>query len=256
MNATRTVLFYFTLVISTTVTAVMTITLTALTGNANLSHRCAMFWGLVNLWVAGVHVEVEGMDRIDPDRPYIYMANHQSWFDIFALLGKLPVQFRWLAKEELFRVPVLGQAMRASGYIPVNRTDRKKSMASLSVAAEIIARGASVVIFPEGTRCVDGRLQEFKKGGFLLALKSKQPIVPVSISKSFRVLSKGGSIGVHPGTIRVTVGVPIPTAGKTTRQRNALMTQVREAILENLSDEERGLEPEGVSPARLGRVPA
>lgn len=239
MNATRTALFYIMLFFSTMMVGISTIILTWVTGNSDVSHRCAMLWGKFNLWTAGVRVRVEGLERIDPGRAYIYMANHQSWFDIFALLGKLPVQFRWLAKEELFRIPVLGPAMRAAGYISVNRTDRRKSLESLNEAAQNIANGTSVVIFPEGTRTSDGKLQDFKKGGFILALKSRQPIVPVSISQSYRVLRKSGNIGVHPGTIRITVGDPIVTSGKSMRQREALSRQVRVAIEKHLSAEEQ-----------------
>jgi len=181
---------------------------------------------------------LEGFENIDPGRSYIYAANHQSWFDIFAILGKLPVQFRWIAKAELFRIPVLGRAMSASGYIPIDRTDRRKAFQSIDQAALRVRNGTSILIFPEGTRSPDGIMRDFKSGGFILAIKSGQPILPLSISGSYRILPRGGTWLIHPGIIRISIGEAISTESVATRNREELMSRVREAILRGLTPEE------------------
>lgn len=204
-------------------------------------HRVGRLWGKANLWVAGTEVRVRGVSKIVPGQPYVFAANHQSWFDIFVIYACLPVPFRWLAKEELFHVPVLGPAMRACGAIPIDRGDRRKAFESVNLAAAKVYAGSSIVIFPEGTRSVDGVLQEFKTGGFILAIKSQQPILPISISGSHRVLPKRGEWMIRRGVILMTIGDPIPTARLTNRDRDRLMTAVRNAMRQHLPRSEGGV---------------
>ena len=128
-------------------------------------HKIARLWGRSILAVSRVKVSVKGMSNIDPLSPYIYMPNHQSNFDIPVLLGHLMVQFRWLAKMELFKIPIFGRAMRKAGYISIDRYHRDSAFESLAVAAKKIKGGKSVLIFPEGTRSRDGKIRPFKKGG-------------------------------------------------------------------------------------------
>ncbi len=199
----------------------------------------ARTWGNVNLWASGVKVDIKGLENIDKHGPYIFVSNHQGWFDIFTALGKLPIRFSWLAKAELFKVPILGVAMLRAGYIPIDRKDRRKALAGMNSAAEVIRQGTSVFVFPEGTRSVDGVIRDFKKGVFVLALKAQQPIVPVSISGSYRILPKDSWM-IHPGEIRFSVGNPIQTAGIDSAGRDLLIEQVREAIRANLTFEEAG----------------
>ncbi len=154
-------------------------------------HNCGRIWGIVSLWLAGVRLRVEGVEHLPGgDQPVIFAGNHQSNFDILCYFAGLRLQFRWMAKQELFRIPLFGLAMRRCGYISIDRRDRRKAMKSMLAAAEQIRNGTSVVIFPEGTRSEDGHLQEFKKGGFLIALKAQVPIVPVAISGSRNVLPR------------------------------------------------------------------
>ncbi|MBC7358694.1 MAG: 1-acyl-sn-glycerol-3-phosphate acyltransferase [Desulfacinum sp.] len=240
MRHVRTVLFYLTLVISTIVLGLSAIGIVLATRRSDWAHLCGRIWGNINLWAAGVRVEVMGLERLKPYRPAVYAANHQSWFDIFAILGKLPVQFRWLAKEELFRIPLFGHAMRMIGYIPIDRADRKKAFESLEEASRRVREGTSIVIFPEGTRSRDGVIQPFKKGGIILAIKSGQPIVPVSLSGSHAILPKGGWL-VRPGRIRMTIGDPIETAGFTMEDRDEVIFLVREAIRKYLTVQEGGV---------------
>ena len=211
----------------------------------------ARVWGNLNLWAAGVKVNVTGLENINDSGPYIFVSNHQGWFDIFAALGKLPICFSWLAKEELFKIPVLGIAMSRSGYIPIDRRDRRKALDSMNRAAELICQGTSVFIFPEGTRSADGVIKDFKKGAFMLALKSQQKVVPISISGSYRILLKN-DWKIHPGEIGFSIGKPIETMGTDSSGRDLLIEKVREAIRANLTAEEAGDGPKVEPETRSG----
>jgi 1-acyl-sn-glycerol-3-phosphate acyltransferase len=200
----------------------------------------ARLWGNVNLWAAGVRVIVTGAQNLTGG-PFILVSNHQGWFDIFAALGKLPIKFSWLAKEELFRVPILGNAMARAGYIPIDRRDRRKAISSMNVVADVVRAGTSVFIFPEGTRSADGIIREFKKGAFIMAVKSAQPIIPISISGSYRILPKNSWM-IHPGPILFSIGAPIYSRGADAQHRDLLMQEVREAIRAGLTPEEAGSE--------------
>jgi 1-acyl-sn-glycerol-3-phosphate acyltransferase len=236
----RSIFFYCALVLSTLFMGSTSIICYHLTGDTDKANRYARLWGRINIWAAGVRVRVDGLENLNPNETYILAANHQSWFDVFAAVGKLPIQIRMLTKQELFRIPVLGPAMLASGYIPVDRSDRRKAFDSMNTAAERIRTGASVFVFPEGTRSADGVLQEFKSGAFTLAMKAGKPVVPVSISGSHRIIAKRGSWDIHPGVVHITIGTPIPTAEMSSRDRNLLMTNVREAIKRHLTQAEGG----------------
>lgn len=244
MRLFRSLFFYVCLFLSTLFLGTSAVITAYISKKENLAHLVGRLWGNVNLWTAGVKVKISGLKNIELSQSYVYAANHQSWFDIFAILGRLPVQFRWLAKEELFKIPVLGQAMASIGYIPINRNDRRKAFKSINKAADRVQKGTSVVIFPEGTRSTDGVLQDFKKGGFILAIHSQQPIVPISISGSHHILPKKGDWKIEPGTIHITIGKPIPTAGLDTKRRDTLIAAVREAIRANLTRSEGGLLPD------------
>ncbi|PKN48414.1 MAG: hypothetical protein CVU58_06020, partial [Deltaproteobacteria bacterium HGW-Deltaproteobacteria-16] len=155
--------------------------------------------------LSGVSVSMTGGALLEQGRPYIFAANHQSQFDIFALQGYLGCDFRWLAKLELFKIPVFGKAMQMAGYIPVDRAHGRKALKSLDEAARRIADGTSVIIFPEGTRSPDGRLGQFKAG---------VPVVPVAIVGTHQVLPKGKLL-VRPGRVEIRVGAPIATSDYT-----------------------------------------
>ena len=169
---------------------------------------------------------------MDFQRPYIYMPNHQSNFDIPVLLGHLKVQFRWLAKMELFKIPIFGRAMRKAGYISIDRNNRKSAINSLKAAAEKIKNGVSVLIFPEGTRSRDGKIRPFKKGGFVMAIESGVPIVPVVISGTREIMTKG-KFRVNPGQIHMRILTPIDTSIYTRKTKEVLMERVRRVICEH-----------------------
>jgi 1-acyl-sn-glycerol-3-phosphate acyltransferase len=162
------------------------------------------------------------------------MANHQGAFDIFALLAYLPVDFKWVAREEIFRIPILGWAMAAAGYISIDRKGKKKAMESVERAVAKIRDGASVLVFPEGTRSPDGEIHPFKRGGFTLAVKAGVPIIPISIRGSRNVLPRS-SLRVRPGRIEIIVGKCVRTDDRSLADRGSLMEEVKKAIEKNVA---------------------
>jgi len=185
-------------------------------------------WVASILLASGVRVRVQGRDRI-PDVPVLYVTNHQSHYDVMALVRALPGQYRIVAKKELFGIPVFGWALSLAGFIKIDRANRESAIRSLDEAAGRMRRGHAIVVFAEGTRSENGHLLPFKKGGFVLAIRSGCPIVPVTISGSRAVLGKGGR-RVTPGVIDVVIGDPIPTAGLAIEDRDALLATTRRAI--------------------------
>lgn len=187
------------------------------------------WWSRTIARFAGVEVRVEGLENIAPDRPYIFAANHQSQFDIFALDGFLMVDFRWMAKKELFRIPFVGPAMRLAGSIPIDRSRGRQAMKSLAEAARRIASGTSVVIFPEGTRTLDGRLQPFKSGAMYLAIKSGVDIVPMAIIGGFEIMPKGSFL-TRPGRIVIKIGQPVSSKDFTQQEKQQLADLLHDKV--------------------------
>lgn len=180
--------------------------------------------------LAGVRVELVGATREKLDRPLVVVANHQSWFDVFALAGFLPGRARFVAKEELRRIPLFGAAWETCGHVRVNRGDRAEAVRSLNEAGHRIRKERlNVILFPEGTRSPDGELLPFKKGAFVLALQTQVPILPVGIDGSRAVMRKG-SFRIRPGVIRVHLGEPMEVEGLTTADRDTLLGQARDEI--------------------------
>ena len=196
---------------------------------------CAVPWAKAILWVCGIRVRAKGQENIDAQIPRIYMTNHQSYFDILALLAYLTVDFKFILKQELMKIPLFGFAMRGAGYIGIERGDPRKAVQSINRAAEKIKGGASVVIFPEGTRSIDGKLQAFRKGGFHLALKSGCDIVPVAIINSYRIVPKG-SLRINKGSFGIHIGKPISVRDYNKKSMAQLMDRVRGAMLSQMDE--------------------
>ncbi len=196
-------------------------------------HNYGQLWGRFGIRLAGARVEVSGAEKIPPDVPVIFMGNHQSNFDILALYAGLSHHFSWIAKIELFRIPLFGYAMKRAGYLPLDRSDGRRALKTMEYAAEKIRNGVSVIVFPEGTRSMDGKLLPFKRGGFLLAAKAGVPIVPFTITGSAAV-NPPKKLAIRGGTITIRFGDPIPTAGATGRKRDDLIDRVRAAIEDGL----------------------
>ncbi len=200
-----------------------------ITGSGTPSHRIARFWASIVLAATGIRVKKKIMQQVPTDRPVIFACNHASLLDIPILYNALPVEFRFIVKKELFKVPLLGFAMKTAGYIPIDRARGRAALSSMKEAANKIRQGASIVIFPEGTRSSDGRLQDFKEGAFMLAVRSGCPVVPVAIRGSSKILKKG-SIVAHPGQVEVIVGNPLEVTGTTSADRKRITRLVREQI--------------------------
>lgn len=192
----------------------------------NATFWVAKVWSWCLLASSGVRVRSTIEQPLDRSTGYIYLANHQSLFDIPAIIATVPTQLRFAAKRGLFRIPIFGWALAASGFIPVDRGHRSKARRTLVVAQRRLAAGTSVLFFPEGTRSKDGRLMKFKHGGFTLALNCDVPIVPVGIEGTFRIQSKESFV-IRPGRATVRYGAPIEPAGL---ERAELEGRVREAI--------------------------
>ena len=203
-----------------------------------LSHfYCAVPWAKVIIWVCGVKGEVKGLENVDKEVPRVYVTNHQSYFDIFALFACLPANYRFILKQELMRIPLLGFTMRLAGHVALDRTDHRKAVESMNEAAEKMESGVSMLIFPEGTRSEDGKLQPFKNGGFRLALKAGFDIVPVAIINSRNIVPKG-SLRINKGTFGLNVGKPISVKEYSKKEVDRLMKVVRDAILNQMGEEE------------------
>jgi 1-acyl-sn-glycerol-3-phosphate acyltransferase len=221
------------------VTIVITVLIRPLDRAQHLGHRVARCWARSILWASGVKVTVLGAAHLAGGRSMILMPNHQSHFDIPVLLGALDCQFRWLAKAELFKIPVFGRAMRGCGYISIDRSDRQSAFASIGQAGDTIRGRASVLIFPEGTRSPDGHLLPFKKGGFVLAVDAGVPILPIGIYGTRRILPKNRWL-LDPGPVVLCLQAPIATEGFDRQHKEALMDLVREGLTEGLAGARRG----------------
>lgn len=205
-----------------------------------LPHKVAGIWARSILAASPFEVTVKGLSNIDPGKSYIYMSNHQSNYDIPILLGHLPVQFRWLAKIELFRIPLFGYAMKRAGYICIDRSNRESAFESLKKAAGIVRDGVSVMIFPEGTRSRDGNIGSYKKGGFVLAIESGVPILPIIIHGTFSIMPKSRLL-IKPGKAILEIGKPVETSGYTKEIKDELMEKIRNIMCESIDKERKGI---------------
>ncbi|MFQ5525616.1 MAG: lysophospholipid acyltransferase family protein [Thermoanaerobaculia bacterium] len=194
----------------------------------------ARTWSRGVLFFAGVRAEPAFEQPLEAEGQYIFMANHRSLFDIPALLTTLPGQTRFLAKKSLFQVPIFGWAIKAGGFVTIDRKDLSTARDSFAIAvAQLDEQGVSVLVFPEGTRSISGEMLPFKRGGFLLALKSGLPVVPVGIVGSRDVQPKS-SFKIRPGRVRVHYGVPVPVQAFGVSKKQELIQEVR-AEVERLS---------------------
>jgi 1-acyl-sn-glycerol-3-phosphate acyltransferase len=184
-------------------------------------------WGL--LAASGVRARVSFEAPLSKQGGYVFLANHQSMFDIPLVIATSPVQLRFAAKRSLFRIPVFGWAISAGGFIPVDRGDRSKAQSTFAAAQDRLGNGTSVLLFPEGGRSLDGLLHPFQRGGLLLALKTGLPIVPVGIRGTVHRQLRG-SFAIHPGPVSVHYGTPIDPAEYGVRGRRELEERVRREI--------------------------
>lgn len=208
-------------------------------------------WARSILAAAGVRVVIHNPERMRGGTPHVFASNHVSWFDVFTLAGHLP-RYKFVGKAELFRIPIFGRAAIAAGMIPIERENRKAAFASYDTAVERIRNGASVVVFPEGTRGREYGLRPFKKGPFVLATAAQVPVVPTVLYGTMHVQNRD-SIRVRSGTVHVHLLEPIETAGMTYEDRVRLSDECWRRMADTLR-REHGVESR--SPARAPANPA
>lgn len=201
---------------------------------ARLQHGCARLWSRLILWTCFVRVRVRGLDNLKPDTHYVYIANHQSYMDIPVLLASLPEAFCVMAKASLFAIPFLGWHLRRTGSLPIVRDNPYAAGRRLREAVEVIRRGKSLLVFPEGSRSRNGNIGEFKTGVFLAAIRAHVPLVPITIHGSREVLPPY-SWHIRPGTIALHVAAPIATDDLQKGQAEELAARVRNLISETLA---------------------
>jgi 1-acyl-sn-glycerol-3-phosphate acyltransferase len=227
MALVRTLLAVIFLVVYIPAAALVGFPWTLITGNSELLYKLGMLGARTAVGLAGIKIEIEGRERLDPAKTYVFMANHVSNVDPPIVIPSLPARTSVLVKKELFRIPVLGRAMKLGSLVPVDRSNREAAIASMHEAAEVVRSGINMTIFPEGTRSSDGRLLPFKKGPFYLAIDSGASIVPVTILGTREIMPKGGML-IHPGTARLIFHPPVRPADFS--DRDELMAAVRDRI--------------------------
>jgi 1-acyl-sn-glycerol-3-phosphate acyltransferase len=207
-----------------------------LSGKVDLLYRMGVGVGLAGVRLVGVKVEVVGSEKLDWRRTYIFMCNHVSNLDPPIVIPVMPRRTSVLVKKELFRVPLLGWAMRLASLVPVDRRNREAAIASLRFAADVLHSGVNMTIWPEGTRSPDGRLLPFKRGPFYLAMETGVPIVPITLAGTHEIWRKG-EFAIHPGTATVVFHEPIDPAAYASLED--LIEAVRERIRSGLPEKYR-----------------
>ncbi|HSM12634.1 MAG TPA: lysophospholipid acyltransferase family protein [Thermoanaerobaculia bacterium] len=219
------------LVLGTLLFAVLSILVALVPPRGRHVHRVARVWARGVLAFSFVRLEVEGLPGAGAEGRFVYLANHQSLFDIPALLAAIPERVLFLAKASLFRIPIFGWAIRLGGFVPVDRGDKRRARESFGQALGRIGEGASVLIFPEETRTLDGRLLPFRKGGMLLAAKSGLPAVPVGVEGTLQIQSRHSFL-IRPRTVRIRFGEPVVLAGESVRRLPELTAALRARVAE------------------------
>ncbi len=206
---------------------------TLFTSTGNFAFQLSRIWARIILTISGVKLSVQGKEKIDKNRTYIIISNHQSHFDGPSIALSLGIQFRWVAKRELLKIPIFGHCLYACGNIFIDRSDREKSLKSLQEGINRLPKGVGVMFFAEGTRSTNGRLNEFKKGGFFAALQTGLPILPVTVNGSSKALPRNGVI-FKSNPIQVVVGDPIEVKDYSFDQVDELLDVTRDTITSNL----------------------
>ena len=198
-------------------------------GTGDTQHRLARLWGKSLLAFGFVRVRVEGLEKLHPIATYVFVSNHSSYMDIPVILSELPFQFRFFAKKGLYKIPFLGTHLKRAGHLPVDRSNARNSLRSMTEGARIIAeRRTSVLLFPEGGRNPKG-LREFKEGAAYIAIKAGVPVVPMALVGMREVLPMG-SIHIRSRRVELRIGYPIPTDGMKPAEREELTRRLYEEI--------------------------
>ena len=201
----------------------------------NVTGKLSKMWAQWVIWSTGIQYDVTGLENLEQENKYIFMSNHESALDILLGVACIPYKIVFLAKKELFRIPVFGWAMQAAGMIKIDRQNPERARKSVDEAVHTLIHSSfSTLIYPEGTRSETGDLLPFKKGGFILAIRSQLPIVPVTIIGAGDVLSKG-SFTINQGQIKIIISKPIPTRNLEVNNKEELIESCRNTIMKNLT---------------------
>ncbi len=195
-----------------------------------------VMWTRFNSYITPMFVKVIGAENIDKKKSYVVVSNHQSQYDIFAIYGWLPLDFRWVMKRELRAVPILGYYCYKAGHIYIDRSDHQTAIDSINAAKSKIKDGTSVVFFPEGTRSETGKLIEFKKGAFKFAIDMGLPVLPITI-RGTRDILPPNTIALFPGRAKIIIHPPIDIAGFTEKNVDGLIYLTRRAIQRGLNED-------------------
>jgi 1-acyl-sn-glycerol-3-phosphate acyltransferase len=186
-------------------------------------------WARLLVAAAGIDLHIENAEALDPNRRYILVANHYSYYDIPCILAAVPQPIRFMAKVSLFKIPIFGWSLARAGFIPIDRQNRRTAVKSFDLAAERIRRGNTIVIFPEEGRSRNREMRPFQRGAFLLAIKSELPVVPMAIDGTYEVFGVGAK-RIKPGRVTLKIGTPIATEGATLKDKERLATASRSEI--------------------------
>ena len=216
--------------IAVTIPLAMTVMIIALLSSSSpWIDSVIRLWARLMLWGAGIRIRGDGVERIDPARRYILIANHHSYFDIPCIFAAIPQPIRFMAKKSLFSIPIFGWAIGRAGFIPIDRKNRRTAVKSFDLAVDRIRKGNTIVIFPEEGRSHEPAMRPFQRGAFLLAIRSELPILPLAIDGTYEAF-KVGARRITPGVVTVRVGTPIETVGLGVRAKDTLLDQSRAQI--------------------------
>ncbi len=237
MSSIKTYLKIVLITIVTIILAILAILASIVDRSGRFYNLLGKIWAKILLWIAGIKVEVIGLENLDEGENYVYVSNHMSGFDIPVVMASLPGQIRIVFKKELTKIPIFGWQLKIGPYILIDRENPAKAMESLEIAKRKIEKGVSVLLFAEGTRSLDGNIQPFKRGAFTLATRSGKKIVPITIKGTFEILPKR-KFKIKPGVVKLFIDKPIEHNGSIDKKSELeLMEKVRNIIVSNYYSE-------------------
>ena len=236
----RVIWFLINLVLSISVCSIPIIAVGLFDKEKYYTGKLIKMWARWVIWSTGIQYEIDGLDNLNLDKQYIFMSNHESALDIVLGVAAIPSNLVFLAKKELFRVPVFGWAMEAAGMIKIDRQNPEIARKSVSEAVDTLMHSSfSTLIYPEGTRSNGEELLPFKKGGFILAIRTQLPVVPITILGAGNVLPKG-TLAIKKSHIKMIIDNPIPTLEMDINDKDQLLQDCRKIINQNLAHAKAG----------------